>query len=165
MTSEGTPAGPYLLRLDRVEPRLAALASTPPPTRMTDPDPSTGQRWEWGQVWAHLAEFVPYWLRQMEVVLAAPGPAPAPFGRTKADEGRIAAIERDRRRPPSELWSRLHGHLSELRRALTDLRPEAWSRQGEHPTLGVMDLEAFVEEYLVGHLEQHAQQLDGMAAA
>ncbi|TMK87315.1 MAG: hypothetical protein E6G44_00230 [Actinobacteria bacterium] len=73
MTSEGTPAGPYLLRLDRVEPRLAALASTPPPTRMTDPDPSTGQRWEWGQVWAHLAEFVPYWLRRDEVVLEVEG--------------------------------------------------------------------------------------------
>ena len=60
----------YLARLDAVEARLAALAeSSPPPDALTGADPSTGERWDRGQVWAHLAEFIPYWIAQSGPIL------------------------------------------------------------------------------------------------
>lgn len=41
---------------------------------------------------------------------------------------------------------------------------ESWSAQGWHPTLGVMDLTRIVDEFMVKHLEEHAEQLDRMSS-
>jgi hypothetical protein len=158
-------AGALLQRLDAVEQRLDALARTPRDAvtgRHTDPDPPTGETWEWGQVWAHLAEFIPYWLDQARDVVTHYGGEPVPFGRTKSDAGRIAAIERDRDVDVATLASRLHGQIGDARVFLRELPDGAWSVRGQHPTLGVMDLAHILDEFVVGHLEQHAAQLDAL---
>jgi DinB superfamily len=156
--------GPFLERLDKVQVRLAAHASAHPAPGLTEPDQPSGERWDWGQVWAHLAEFVPYWLGQARLILGRPrSEDPVPFGRTKTDAGRVAAIEADRGRPPPELMGRLTEQLGELR-AFTRGLSEHWDRRGRHPTLGVMELPRLYEEFLIGHLEAHADQLDGLAA-
>lgn len=153
-------------RLDAVERRLRGLAATDPaPTALTDADQPSGERWEWGQVWAHLAEFVPYWSRQIQTALAADPSAPPPFGRVKTDAARVAAIEADRHRPPAELWARLDGQLVDLRALLAGLTDADWERRVRHPTLGILDMPMVVEEFLVGHLESHADQLDGLVRA
>lgn len=164
MSTEGDPLEAFLIRLEDVAMRLEHHATAPPAPGLTDPDPPTGERWEWGQVWAHLAEFVPYWTSQMQLVIEAPGPGPAPFGRTKSDPGRVDAIERDRRRATPELWSRLQGQLGRFRVYLQELPAEAWSKRGRHPTLGTMGLREIVDDFLVGHLESHIAQLDGLTA-
>jgi len=159
------PADGFILRLQYVVMRLESHARTSAAQGLTDPDPPTGERWEWGQVWAHLTEFIPYWMEQVRVVVGGEGSDPVPFGRTKADPGRIAAIERDRHEAVSALWSRMQGQLAALWNQIDDLTPEDWSKRGEHPTLGVMDVPRIVDEFLVGHLEQHAAQLDDLASA
>ncbi len=161
------PADEFLQRLDAVEQRLRARATTPRDAtqgHLTDPDQRTGERWEWGQVWAHLAEFVPYWIGQARAVIAAYRGEPVPFGRVKSDSQRIAAIERDRGVDVEELWSRVDSDIGELRTFLAELPDGAWSVRGQHSTLGTMPLERIVDEFLVGHLEEHADQLDGLAA-
>lgn len=162
MTDPDPRAGALLGRLDEVERRLGRDASSAPATGLTDPDPPTGERWEHGQVWAHLGEFVPYWVEQVRIVVDPSREDPVPFGRTKTDPGRVAAIEHDRRVSPSELMERLSGQLVDVRALIVDLPPDAWSRRGLHPTLGVMDLPKIFEEFLVGHLEAHAAQLDAL---
>src|SRR5437867_3109062 len=88
---DADPADAFLLRLEYVAMRLQNHAAAPPAPGLTDPDPPTGEQWEWGQVWAHLAEFVPYWTSQMRLILEARDRQPIPYGRTKDDPGRIAA--------------------------------------------------------------------------
>jgi hypothetical protein len=153
-------ADAYLQRLDAVDQRLAAHVSDEESDALTSPDTSTGERWQRGQVWAHLAEFVPYWIEQVELVLRTSDGEPVPFGRTKRDEGRIAAIERDRHQPVSVLWSDTHAGIERLRTFLLGLDAPAWEARGLHPTLGVMSLRRILDEFLVGHLEEHAVQLD-----
>jgi hypothetical protein len=157
----------YLARLDGVEARLAGLAeASPPPDALTGADPSTGERWDRGQVWAHLAEFIPYWIAQARPILDTPSSSePVRFGRTKSDPERIGAIERDRREPVTVLWSDTRYDIRKLRGFLTGLEPEQWNAIGLHPTLGPMSMSAIVEEFLVGHLEQHAAQLEALATA
>jgi hypothetical protein len=155
----------FLQRLDQVEARLAVLASADPPQdARTDPDPGTGERWEVGQVWAHLAEFVPYWVEQVRIVIANGTEEPAPFGRTKTDAGRIAAIERDRNVAIAVLWSQTLSDIEMLRTFMEHLDTEAWRARGLHPKLGVMDMRRIFEEFMVGHLEQHADQLSALMA-
>ena len=156
---------PFLDRLARVERRLAEHAARPVPSGLTDPDPGASERWEAGQVWAHLAEFPGYWLDQVRHILVAradAGAGPIPFGRTKDDPGRLAAIERERRTDPAELLRRVIAQLAELTTTLGALEDEAWAARGLHPRRGEMPLPEIVERFILGHLEEHADQLDGL---
>lgn len=171
--ARGTQEG-LLARLDAVQKRLNHLVATPTPG-LTEPDPATGERWEAGQAWAHIAEFVPYWLGELERVTAgrretgmagdSGQPEPVPFGRTKSDPGRIAAIERDRHEDPRALLRRTGDGIEHARTFMRDLPPSDWATLGRHPTRGKMDVAAILADFVVGHLEEHADQLEGLARA
>jgi len=155
----------YLARLDAVEARLAAAAAAePPPGALTDADPDSGERWDRGQVWAHVAEFIPYWIAQARPVLRGQASgAPVPFGRTKGDPERIGAIERDRGEPVSVLWADTRAGIAGLRTFLGTMQPDQWAIRGLHPTRGAITVDELVGRFLVGHLEEHADQLEGMS--
>ena len=165
MRPETPAAAAFLDRVDRVEARLAAHAAAVPPEGLTEPDEPSGEQWEAGQVWAHVAEFVPYWIGEAREVIANRGDEAVTFGRTKGDTRRRAAIERDRAQPPAELFGRLRTQLVALRAFLASVHSEAWAVRCVHPTLGEMDVVGLVEEFLVGHLEEHADQLDRLSAS
>lgn len=152
-----------LARMADAERRLVEHADAPIPAGLTDPDPGGEERWEAGQVWAHLAEFPDYWLAQAERVIGGASDSPVPFGRTKADADRIAAIERDRHTDPATLLARVRESLARVTDAARGWPPEAWRRVGVHPTLGEMTVERLVEHFIAAHLEEHADQLDGLA--
>jgi hypothetical protein len=155
-----------LARLDAVETRLgAAAAAEPHAGALTDADPASGERWDRGQVWAHLAEFIPYWIRQTRPVISGqPSGEPVPFGRTKSDPERIGAIERDRHEAVSSLWASTKEDIALLRTFLSALEPEQWLAVGLHPARGPMTVAEINDEFLVGHLEQHADQLASLCA-
>lgn len=154
-----------LARLSAVERRLGEHAARPLPSGLTDPDPGASERWEAGQVWAHLAEFPGFWLDQIRAILAARtdgAQGPIPFGRMKTDASRTEPIERERRTAPAELLQRVTSKLDELSTTLTALPDDAWNASGMHPTLGEMGLATIVERFVLSHLEEHADQLDGL---
>jgi hypothetical protein len=151
-----------IARMADAERRLAEHASGPTPTGLTDPDPGGEERWEAGQVWAHLAEFPAYWLAQVQRVVSLPTHEPVPFGRVKTDAGRLAAIERDRHADPAALLARVRASLAEVTDTLRALPVDAWRLRGAHPTLGEMTVQRIVERFIVEHLEEHADQLDAL---
>src|SRR5215472_16756044 len=101
-----SPSTVYLARVDEVEQRLKVLMKASR-RGLTNADGQTGDRWTVEQVWAHLAEFVPYWISEAEHLIAVGSTVPQPFGRTKDDQGRLAGIEEGRHRPLSELQNTL----------------------------------------------------------
>ena len=160
------PAEAFLERLEAARAHLERLApQRPPEGALTDADQPSGEQWDWGQVWAHTAEFPAYWMARLREVFAKPdtGDAP-PFGRTKADPDRISAIERDRNTPAAELLIGLRGDLDDLRDLLAEMSANDWDRRVTHSTLGVLDMPRVFDDFLVGHLEGHAAQLEGLLA-
>ncbi len=155
-----------MARMAVAEGRLAAFAEDPPPG-LTDPDPATGEQWDAGQAWAHVAEFVPYWQNEIRRVIvgAARGAEPVAFGRTTEDEGRVGAIEAGRHDSPSEQMARLAGALAQLRTYLLGLTPEQWAARGLHARRGEMTVAEIADRFVVGHLEEHAEQLEKLAAS
>jgi hypothetical protein len=153
-----------LARMAVAEGRLAAFAEHPPPG-LTDADPATGERWDAGQAWAHVAEFVPYWQGEIERVLAGRGTEPVTFGRTTEDPGRVGAIEAGRHEPPTEQMARLAGALMLLRTYLVGLSEAQWSARGLHERRGEMTVAEILDRFVVSHLEEHADQLEKLAAA
>jgi hypothetical protein len=151
-----------IARLAESERRLAEHASQPLPSGLSAPDPGAEERWEAGQIWAHLAEFPAYWLAQAQRVIAQPTHSPVPFGRVKTDAGRLEAIERDRNTDRQALLDRVRASLAEVTDAIRSWDDEAWQLRGMHPTRGEMSVEQIVETFIANHLEEHADQLDSL---
>src|SRR5262245_13480593 len=86
---------------DLVATRPAVEAGAPWPMAAVF-DHSDEARWGPPEVLAHVAEMLPYWLGEVERILAGPTD-PVPFGRVGTDEVRIAIIGRDRSLPVGEL--------------------------------------------------------------
>jgi hypothetical protein len=161
----GTPeAGErFAARLDDAEVRLLSLATRPFPPGLTEPDPGGEERWDAAHVWAHLAEFPPYWVAQVRKILASPADEPVPFGRLADDAGRNGAIERDRLLPPEELWLRVRAGIEDARTCAAGLSPADRQRLGQHPRRGPVTVAFVLDQFVANHLEEHAAQLEGLA--
>ncbi len=140
-------------RIDAAEPWPLAADFGP------GPEASWGPR----ELLAHVAEMMPYWLGEIELVLAG-GPEPVPFGRTQANPNRLAAIERDRTLPIGELYARIEAGAERYARRLPALTTADASRRGLHPVLGELPLTTILERMVVRHAEDHVRQLTGILA-
>ncbi|HEX7948750.1 MAG TPA: hypothetical protein VF494_00260 [Candidatus Limnocylindrales bacterium] len=145
-------------RLDRLRSGIDAGAPWPLADRF-DHDPEAS----WGpmELLAHIAEMLPYWLGEIERILAAPS-GPVPFGRVGSDPVRIALIGRDRTLPTAELYVRIDSWLERWAHRLATLTPNQRSKVGLHPSLGEMTVAAIVERMIVSHLGEHADQLEAI---
>ena len=130
---------------------------------LTEPNAQTGERWEAAQVWGHINEFIPYWIESIEETIDNFAGQPIAFGRTSSDPQRLVGIEEGRQLPMDLHVHWLEQHLSDLREFLSAIPEAAWSGKiGRHPTIGEMELKDMLERFLVGHLEEHTDQLEGL---
>jgi hypothetical protein len=115
----------------------------------------------WGpaELLAHVGEFLPYWLGEIERVLAGPPGAPVPFGRVQTDGVRIGVIGRDRTLPVRELLARIDADSKRVAGRLRELDDAEASRVGRHPARGEMQVRDMLEPFLSGHVEGHVTQL------
>ena len=150
--------------LARLRSGAAALAATRPAVEAGEPwplaevfDASDEARWGPPEVLAHVAEMGPFWLGEIERILA--GDEPVPFGRISTDPLRLAIIERDRTLPARELYDRSASALERLERRWATLGPTELARRGLHPRLGEMTVAAFADRFIVAHVEDHVRQL------
>jgi hypothetical protein len=137
--------------------RIRASALVVPDDALTDPDPDTGERWDRRQVLAHVAEMLPYWAQQAELVASG---QQATFGRVRGDPDRVGAIERDRHEDPERLLGRVDEGVAVALALLERLDDQAMARTGHHQALGGMTVAELVDRFMVAHLEEHADQLD-----
>jgi hypothetical protein len=150
----------WLSRIDDVEARLARVAT--PIEGLTTADPDTGEQWEAGQVWGHLAEFIQFWIEQAGDVIDEYAGDPVAYGRLRTDPTRLAAVEQGRHASLDLLWEEVRSDLADLRAFLHAL-PADWSEAvGLHPKHGEHTAEQIIEEHLVSHLEEHAAQLESL---
>jgi hypothetical protein len=179
-TFEETRVNELTPLLDRLEAAAGRLAATQQRVQAGEPWPvgavaEGGGEAEWGptEVLAHVAEMLPYWLGEMERVIAGGGAnvaadgggptmaaAPAPFGRTAADPLRTLTIARDATLPARELYDRISAAVERYRRRLPSLAAADIGRRGLHPTRGELTVPELVERFAVSHLEDHAEQLE-----
>jgi hypothetical protein len=152
---------PEVERLRVARDRLVRLRTK---VEMSPPAPDDlprSREWAARETLAHIDEMLPYWLGEIERILAAPV-EPVPFGRGPSDLIRLLTVDRDRSLPVSELYMRLDFHLERTVRRLLELDDRQCARRGLHKTRGDMTIKQIVDEMLAGHIEEHCTQ---MAAA
>ena len=117
----------------------------------------------WGppELLAHVAEMLPYWLGEVERILAGPG-QPVAFGRVGTDPVRVAIIGRDRTLPIGELYTRIHDGLARWTDRLKTLTPAQLGKVGLHPRQGEMTVEAIIGRQVLHHVNEHVLQLEGI---
>jgi len=140
--------------------RPAVEAGAPWPLAATF-DHSDEARWGPPEVLAHVAEMLPFWLGEVERILAG-DPQPVPFGRVGTDPLRIAIIGRDRSLPIGELYIRIHDGLARWAVRLDTLEPAQLEKVGLHPRLGEMSVEAIIDRQVVRHTSEHVVQLEAL---
>jgi hypothetical protein len=157
---------------DRLENAAAAVVDLAPAINAGEPWPLTevygpGPESTWGprEVLAHMSEMLPFWLGEIELILAESGRAeagaePPPFGRTEQDPLRIEVIGRDRMFPAIELIDRIDVEGARVARRLRALDDPAKSATlGRHVTRGDLSIADIAERFLVTHVEGHVTQL------
>ena len=156
---------------DRLEAAAARLAATRDQVRRGEPWPAgavaagSGEAdWVPTEVLAHVAEMLPFWLGEMERVVAGPdyrgGAGPTPFGRTIGDQVRGQTVIRDATLPARELYDRIGAAVERYRHRLPELTDADIARTGLHPTRGVLAVPELLDQLVVTHLEEHAAQLE-----
>jgi hypothetical protein len=145
-----------------LEPRIRAGAPWPMAEVFgAEPEASWGPP----ELLAHVAEFLPYWLGEIERILDGPSAAPVPFGRLQSDSVRVGLIGRERTLPLRELFSRIQSDSDRVARRLRELTDAELDRVGAHPTRGELRVKDMLEPFLAGHLEGHVTQLREILAA
>jgi hypothetical protein len=160
----------------RLEAAAVAIVDLAPGIEAGEPWPLTavygpGPESEWGprEVLAHLGEMLPFWMGEIELVLAEAGRAgegaePPSFGRTEQDPLRIEVIGRDRMFPTRELIDRVDVDGARLARRLRSINDRQAIAVGRHVTRGELTVIEMAERFLVTHLEGHAEQLRAILA-
>jgi hypothetical protein len=156
--------------IQRLEEAAGAIAARRDVVVRGDPWPlsaayGTEPESDWGpkEVLAHVAEMIPFWSGEIDRIVGAPTAAdPVPFGRMASDPNRIERIGRDRALPAAELFDRIEGGSAASAARFSAFDAADLDRRGLHPRVGEMTIPAIVERFLVVHLEEHVDQLDGI---
>lgn len=121
-----------------------------------------GPESSWGprEVLAHVAEMLPFWLGEIELILdAGGGGEPPAFGRLEDDPMRVEIITRDRRYPARELLGRVDVEARRVARRFRALADDDAAALGRHVTRGDLSVADIAERLIVSHLEGHVSQL------
>lgn len=160
---------------DRLESATEAMVELGPQLAAGEPWPladvvGPGPESSWGprEVLAHVAEMLPFWMGEIELILdAGNGNASEPlaFGRLEADELRVGIISRDRRFPARELLGRAEVEARRVARRFRALNEADTASVGRHPTRGDLTVADIAERLIVSHVEGHVTQLRETLAA
>lgn len=158
---------------DRIERAAEAMTELGPQLAAGEPWPLSdvvgpGPESSWGprEVLAHVAEMLPYWMAEIELILDAGGGSEPPgFGRLEADDLRVAIIGRDRRFPARELLGRVEVEARRVARRFRGLTEADAASLGRHVTRGDLAVRDIAEGLMTGHLEGHVTQLRETLAA
>jgi hypothetical protein len=149
---------PEVERLRVARDRLVRLRTKVEISPPAPEDLPRSREWVARESLAHIDEMLPFWLGEVERILAAPL-EPVPYGRGPSDLIRLLTVDRDRSLPVSELYARLDFHLERVVRRLLELDDRQCARRGLHKTRGDLTIKQIVGENLAGHIEEHCIQM------
>jgi hypothetical protein len=114
----------------------------------------------WGprETLTHVGEMLGFWLGEAERLIDPAG-QPDTFGRLATDQLRLGIIERDRTLPIGELLARIHVGIARWRDRWASLDADKRVQPGHHVTLGELTVTDVAMRFVVGHLEDHLDQL------
>ncbi|MDM5357625.1 DinB family protein [Peribacillus sp. ACCC06369] len=119
--------------------------------------------WSIMQILSHLAEAIPYWLGEVETVIAKPG---AKWGRGLQDPARLAAVTHTDKLAVDDVLKQLEELKYKVESRLGNLDEETLSRESPHRNFAKFGnkpvsyiVEHFIDEHISGHYDQIKRNL------
>lgn len=119
----------------------------------------TKEEWSILQIVSHLNEAIPYWLNEIDRVLAEPG---AQWGRGLQDPSRLAAVANPDELKVAEQFSMLRGLKQEITNGLGSLTEENLKAENPHRNFekfGNKPVSFMIAHFLEEHVEKHNGQV------
>ncbi|WP_342615266.1 DinB family protein [Peribacillus frigoritolerans] len=123
----------------------------------------TDDEWSIMQILSHLAEAIPYWLGEVETVIAMPG---AKWGRGLQDPARLAAVTDTDKIAVDDVMKQVEELKYKVESSLGNLDEETLSKESPHrnfakfgnkPVSYIVD--HFIDEHVSGHYDQIKRNL------
>ncbi|MFD6440356.1 DinB family protein [Peribacillus sp. NPDC060186] len=123
----------------------------------------TEEEWSIMQILSHLAEAIPYWLGEVETVVATPG---SKWGRGLQDPARLAAVTDTEKLSVDEVLKQVDELKYKVEIGLGKLDEETLSKESPHrnfakfgnkPVSYIVD--HFIDEHVSGHYNQIKRNL------
>ncbi|MFF2288376.1 DinB family protein [Peribacillus butanolivorans] len=123
----------------------------------------TEEEWSIMQILSHLAEAIPYWLGEVETVVATPG---SKWGRGLQDPARLAAVTDTEKLSVDEVLKQVDELKYKVESGLGKLDEETLSKESPHrnfakfgnkPVSYIVD--HFIDEHVSGHYNQIKRNL------
>jgi len=134
----------------RVRALLPAAADREPPA-----DPQTGERWDRLNILGHMSEFPSFWSRE----LAAAMESGAEFGRRPGSTNRQDAVAGGAKTGEAALKRQVARGIEDVLALIIKLQPADLDRTVNMRGRGEVTVRWALESLLVGHLEEHCNQL------
>lgn len=115
--------------------------------------------WSVMQILCHIVEAVPYWLSEIETLIAKPG---IEWGRGLQDPARLQAVQNTENESVSDVLSELISLKGQVEKTLSNLNDEMLKQEApsRNPRFGVKPLSFIVDHLLVEHVEKHNNQIE-----
>ena len=150
----------FIEELNRLYGALRATLAEIPPARLAVQPVSGG--WTPLEDLAHVAEMLGYWSGEIDRFQRQPG---ASFGRVASNPDRIRFIEAHAHDSPDQMAALLESGYGAALALLRRLRPADLETTGQHVKFGPQTVHQAIQEWLIDHLAEHAEQLKVIALA
>lgn len=119
----------------------------------------TEEEWSIMQILSHLAEAVPYWLKEINFLLENPG---SEWGRGLQHEGRLAAVSNTEKISVSGILAELQSLKPAVEKVLGALSDEqlATESPSRNPRFGTKPISFIIDHLMVEHLSKHEGQIE-----
>jgi uncharacterized damage-inducible protein DinB len=116
------------------------------------------EEWSIKQILCHIVEAVPYWLNEIEALIATPG---IEWGRGLQDPARLQAVQNTENESLSNVLTELVNLKEQVEKSLSNLNDEMLNQEApsRNPRFGVKPLSFIVDHLLVEHVEKHYSQI------
>ncbi|WP_375088220.1 DinB family protein [Peribacillus sp. RS7] len=139
---------------------LETVANLPEETIRYKP---ADDEWSIMQILSHLAEAIPYWLGEVETVIAKPG---AKWGRGLQDPARLAAVTHTDKLAVDDVLKQVEELKYKVESRIGNLDEETLSRESPHRNFAKFGnkpvsyiVEHFIDEHISGHYDQIKRNL------
>lgn len=119
----------------------------------------TQEAWSIMEVLCHVEEATPYWLNEIQQVVAAPG---SEWGRGLQHEGRLAAVAQASDRSLKEVLQGIEASKESVQETLASISEEQLIAESpsRNPRFGTKPVKFIVDHLLVEHLMTHLKQIN-----
>lgn len=146
-------------RLEAVVARITTLVQQPDHARRLRDTPGPDE-WSVLQTIGHMAEMIPFWLRQSRTMIDAAGPELPRFGRSFGDAERLAGPARGASANPAELLAHLQSETRSGAAVIRALSADQRAKQGLDGRGETVSVDDVVDRFIVSHAEGHLSQIE-----